>query len=221
MTKSSAIILDIDGTLLDSNDAHARAWAQALAERGHVLPLDRVRRCIGMGGDKLLPTLLGWSEDSPEGKAASERRKQLFRAGLASLRPLPGARALLERLRGEGHRLVVATSAGADEVDALLRQANVADLLELRTTKDSVDASKPDPDVIEAALELVGVPAEAAIMVGDTPYDAIAASRARVRFVGVRSGGWSFEGNHAPVLAIYDDCADILARWDSSPFRRA
>ncbi|HYD54680.1 MAG TPA: HAD family hydrolase, partial [Gemmatimonadaceae bacterium] len=123
------VLIDIDGTLLDSNDAHAQAWVNALRDGGKDVPFERVRPLIGMGGDKVTPELTGFEEDDPAAKPFLEGKKRHFGQLLSSLRPFPGARALLERLRGEGLTLVVATSAGGDEAGKLLAQAGVADLI--------------------------------------------------------------------------------------------
>ncbi len=214
-----AVILDIDGTLIDSNGAHARAWVDALAEHGYQVPLDRVRRLIGMGGDKVLPELTGLEKDSPEGQAISQRRTEIFRERyLPHVEPLPGTRELLRRLRADGLELGVATSAKQDEVEALLRVAQVDNLVQARATSTDVDRSKPDPDIVQAALGRLDEPPQETIMVGDTPYDVQAAGRAGVPIVAFRSGGWS-DGDLRGAAAIYDDPADLLAHYDQSPLK--
>ena len=166
------VLLDIDGTLIDSNDAHARAWVEALAAHGYVVPFQQVRPLIGMGGDKLLPELTGLDPESGEATRIGETRGEIFlRRELPALRATPGARALLERLRSLGLDLVVATSAKADEVRALLEQAGVADLIEAAASADDAERSKPDPDIVQAALRTVRRPASHSLMIGDTPYD--------------------------------------------------
>jgi HAD superfamily hydrolase (TIGR01509 family) len=211
-------ILDVDGTLIDSNDAHARAWREALAEFGHVVPLTLVREKIGKGGDQLLPELTGLAEDSPEGKAIGKRRAEIFRSRyLPSLRPFPGARALLERMRAERLELVVASSASREDLEALLRAAGVEDLIQEKASSEDAERSKPDPDIVCAALERGGLSPSAAVMLGDTPYDVMAARRAGVEIVALRCGGWddaALEG----ATAIYDDPADLLVHFDDSPF---
>ena len=132
--RDRAVICDVDGTLVDSNDAHAAAWRDVLRDVGVERPFDEIRRLIGMGGDKLLPALTGISADSDEGKRITERRGQRFRdAYVAGLRPFPGVRALLARIAGDGFRLGIASSAKQDELDRLLRIAGVEDLIERRT----------------------------------------------------------------------------------------
>lgn len=213
-----AALLDIDGTLLDSNDAQARAWVDALAAQGRPQPYDRVRPMIGKGGDKVLQELLGLAEDDPLAVAISDERRKRFQSRyLASLRPTRGARRLVERLQERGWKTVVATSAGEDELPALLQQADVDDLIAVATSSDDAESSKPDPDIVHAAIAKSGAHPSHALMIGDTPYDIAAARKAGVGTIALRcGGGWSdsdFEG----ALAIYDDPADLLARWPDSP----
>ena len=215
-----AVLLDVDGTLVDSNDAHARAWVDALAEGGQSFPVERVRRLIGKGGDKLLPELTGIEVDSERGEELVARKKEIFeRTYLPTLRALPGARALLERLIEDKVTLVVATSAGTDELESILAVAGLDDLLPRRTSSDDAERSKPDPDIVAVALKKSGARAEHTVMLGDTPYDVEAATRAGVGIVGLRSGGWDDEAL-AGALACYDDPADLLAALDDSPLAR-
>jgi HAD superfamily hydrolase (TIGR01509 family) len=218
MTAPKVALLDIDGTLLDSNDAHARSWVEVFAAFGHDVTFERVRELIGKGGDKLLPEVTGRANDSPEGAAMSERRSALFRETyLPALRPQPGARALLEAMRARGLDLVVATSAGAQEVDGLLRAAGVRDLIDEKTTSDDAGRSKPDPDIVRAALAKSGRTAREAVMLGDTPYDVEASARAGVASVALRCGGWGDEALRG-AAAVYDDPRALLADYEASPF---
>ena len=221
-TNLRAVLFDVDGTLIDSNDAHARAWEDVFREEGYAARFADVRPLIGMGGDKLLPKVIGVDAESERGKALGERRKQIFKERyLPHLEPFPGARQLLEKLRARGLTLVVATSAQEDELGGLLDQAGVADMFAETTTSSDADSSKPDPDIIQAALGRAGhVAPSAALMVGDTPYDVEAASRAGVGTVAVRSGGWDAAALRGAV-AVFADVAEILARYDASPFADA
>ncbi|HKP75664.1 MAG TPA: HAD family hydrolase [Longimicrobiaceae bacterium] len=213
-----AVILDVDGTLIDTNDAHAHAWVDVCNEFGHPVAFGRVRELIGMGGDRVLPALTGLSEDSPIGQEMKERRGKVFREQyLPSCSPFPCARELLERMQGDGLQLVVATSASADDMAALLKAAGVDDLIEAKTSSSDADRSKPAPDIVEAALKNAGCAPHEAIMLGDTPYDVKAANRAGVRCVALRCGGWDDEAL-ADAAAIYQDAADLLAHYDKSPF---
>jgi len=213
------VLLDIDGTLIDSNDAHARAWVASLAEFRYVVSFERIRPLIGKGGDKILPELVGLDAESPEAQRMGELRGEIFRTReLPHLQATPGARDLLTRFRDEGWELSVATSAKADDVRATLEQAGVADLIETATSSDDAEHSKPDPDIVRAALQRSQRPASHAVMLGDTPYDIEAASRARVRIVALRCGGyWSDEALRG-AEAIYDDPASLLARFEDSIF---
>lgn len=213
-----AVLLDIDGTLIDSNDAHARAWHEALAHFGHSVAFESLRKSIGKGGDKLLAETAGIDKESPQGKAVDELRERIFmRDLLPRLKPFPKARELLQRLREDGLRLVVATSAKRSEMDALLDLCGAKDLVDAQTSSDDADNSKPDPDIVHAALLKAGVHAGQSAMLGDTPYDIEAATRCGVGTVAVRSGGWDDAGLDG-ALAIYDDVADLLTRYAWSPF---
>jgi HAD superfamily hydrolase (TIGR01509 family) len=213
-----AVLLDIDGTLVDSNDAHARAWEEVFRRHGRDVPYDAIRDAIGKGGDKLVRELAHLDDDEGEGAAIADERKALFQERfLPHLRAIAGARALVERLLAEGLVLGVATSASDEEVGGLLRVAGVDDLLRLRTSADDADRSKPDPDIVNAALGRVSARADETILLGDTPYDVEAAVRAGVAPVGVESGGWR-AADLAPAIAVYRDAADLLARFDASPF---
>jgi HAD superfamily hydrolase (TIGR01509 family) len=216
--KPRAVLLDVDGTLIDSNDAHAAAWVDVGREFGFDIDFSHVRRLIGKGGDKVLPELTGLEEDDERGAKMKERRGEIFRERyLATLRPFPHARELLERMREDGLTLSVATSASKEDMGALLEQAGIEDLIEERTSSSDAEESKPDPDIVEAALEAAGVTAEEAVMLGDTPYDVEAARRAGVRCVAVRCGGWG-DADLADAVAVYDDPADLLRRYEQSPF---
>ena len=210
----------MDGTLLLSNQAHAEAFAIAFRESGRDIPADRVRRLIGMGSDKLLPTLTGLDAESDEGKRLADRKKEAFTALLPAVRPAPGARALLERLRDRGLALVVATSAADDELGALLERAGIADLVDDHTSSSDVENSKPDPDIVVAAARKTGHPASSLVMLGDTPYDVEAAQRAGVAIIAVRCGGWE-DADLAGAAAVYDDPAHLLRELDRSPLAEA
>jgi len=213
------VLLDIDGTLIDSNDAHARAWVASLAEFGYAVSFERVRPLIGKGGDKILPELVGLDPESTEAQRMSEVRGEMFRTReLPHLAATPGARDLLLRLRADDHELSVATSASAADLKATLEQAGVADLIETATSSDDAERSKPDPDIVRAALQRSRRPASHAVMLGDTPYDIEAATRARVRVVALRCGGWWSDESLSGAEAIYDHPAALLARYHDSIF---
>jgi len=215
-----AVILDVDGTLIDSNDAHASAFVEALAAHGHSTSFDEVRRLIGMGSDKLLWETAGLDKSRPPGKQISDQHGETFRTRyLPHLKPFPGVTQLLSRMRGEGLKLVVATSANEKELEALLKAAGVVDLIDDKTSSSDVQESKPDPDVVQAALDKSGCPAHQVLMLGDTPYDVAAARQTGVEIIALRCGGWA-DADLAGAAAIYDDPADLLAHYDQSPLSR-
>jgi len=214
------VIFDIDGTLVDSNDAHAHSWVDTFAEAGYDVPFDVVRPLIGMGADKLLPKTIGVKHDSEAGKKLIKRRSEIFRKKyLPTLRPLEGSRALVLRVRADGLKAIVATSAKDEELQGLLKAAEVADLMEEKATASDARRSKPDPDIVEAAIEESGTSLRKLVMIGDTPYDVEAATKAKVRTIAFRSGGWSDDDLHGAV-EIYDGPADLLTRYDSSLLRK-
>jgi phosphoglycolate phosphatase-like HAD superfamily hydrolase len=212
----TAVLLDVDGTLLDSNDAHAAAWVDVGREFGHAIDFDRVRWLIGMGGDRVLPQLTGLTETSEEGKQILERRGEIFRERyLPGVRTFAGVRELLARLRNDGRRLVVATSASKDDLDALLQQGGIEELIDAAADSDEADESKPAPDIVVAALRKAGEPAAHVVMLGDTPYDVKAARRAGVAVIALRCGGWNDE-ELGGAAEIYEDPAALLLSYERS-----
>lgn len=215
-----AVLLDVDGTLIDSNDAHAQAWVDVGQEFGRAIEFDHVRRLIGMGGDRVLPQLTGLEEESEEGARLLRRRGEIFRDRyLPSLSAFPRTRELLQRMIDDGLKLVVATSASEEDLAALLDQAGIEDLIKRSANADEAESSKPSPDIIEAALAKSGQPAGRAIMIGDTPYDVTAAARAGVRSIGVLCGGWN-EQELRGATEIYPDPAALLTAYESSLLAR-
>ncbi|HYG64510.1 MAG TPA: HAD family hydrolase [Thermoanaerobaculia bacterium] len=214
------VILDIDGTLVDSNEAHVQAWTRAFSEHGFNVPAEEVRRLVGMGGDNLVPAAVGLENEDPRSKSLRERHGELFKEKLPGLRPFPRVRELLQRMKEDGMELVVATSSNPDQMKALLEIADVGDLLEDAASKGDAKSSKPDPDIVQAALERIGLAAGEVVMLGDTPYDVEAAGRIGIRTLALRCGGFTDE-DLAGALAIYDNAADLLARYESSPLATA
>ena len=212
-----AVILDMDGTLLDSNEAHVKAWVEALREHGREVSEQDIWPWVGMGGDNLLPAAVKISKESEEGKRIAESRGRIFKSRfLPHLKPFPDVRPLLERMKRDGLKLVVATSSPQDEVEKAVGIIGARDLLEAVTSAGDTARSKPDPDVVHAALDRVGVPAGEAVMLGDTPYDVQAAGKAGVPVIAFRCGGFRDEDLKG-AIAIYDGPADLLARYDDSP----
>ncbi len=204
------VIFDVDGTLVASNDAHAHAWVEAFAEQGIIVSFEAVRKLIGMGGDKLLPRVAGIDKESSVGKNISTRRGEIFKERyLPHLQPTPGAAALVYTLHEKGFKLAVASSAEKDELQALLKVCSADGLIDIKTSAADADRSKPDPDIVQAALAELGLPLADAVMVGDTPYDVEAAKKAGIAIIAVRCGG-SNDEELKGALAIYDDPAAIL-----------
>jgi HAD superfamily hydrolase (TIGR01509 family) len=215
------VLLDVDGTLIISNDAHARAWVEAFQAFGYEVTFDQVRPLIGMGGDQIIPMLApGLSDKDGQGKEIGDHRKQLILEQLGStLSPAKGARQLIEKLKQDGFQLVVASSASQKELGVLLEAAQVKDLLDdaITTTSDDADSSKPAPDIVQAALGKGGFDPKQVVMLADSPYDIASANTAGVEVIIVRCGGFrdrELEG----AIAIYDDPADVLNNYDQSPF---
>lgn len=199
------VIFDVDGTLVLSNAAHAAAWSRAFSESRFfdVTPQD-VRPLIGMGGEKLVAALKPRLDEARTRKILDAHKQIFQRDFLPKLKPAPGTRALLLDLSARGLRLAAASSAGKDDLAALLEAASVSDILTRRISADDVSESKPAPDVIQAALENLELESSEAVMVGDTPYDIEAAHAANVRVVALRCGGWD-DWDLSAADAIFDD----------------
>jgi beta-phosphoglucomutase-like phosphatase (HAD superfamily) len=214
------VLLDVDGTLLDSNDQHARAWVEALREHDVLVDASEIRRLIGEGGDRILAQV-GVGEESGRGRAIAARRKVLFRERyLSTCKPFASARDLVARMREDGLEIAVATSSEKDDLAALLHIAGVHDLIDAAATSSDAKRSKPDPDIVVAAARRMELEPELLIMLGDTPYDVEAAARAGIRAVAVRCGGWN-DAELAGAVAIYEGPSELLALYDASPFGRA
>jgi phosphoglycolate phosphatase-like HAD superfamily hydrolase len=216
-----AILFDIDGTLLDSVDLHAAAWREAFLAFGKDIPFEAVRSQIGKGGDQLLPVFLSPAELAASGKEIERWRGDWWKLRyLHQVKPFPGVRPLFEALRGRGWTLVLASSAKEDELSFYVKVLEVGDLIEGTTSKDDVARSKPHPDIFAAALDRV--PArerEGSWVVGDSPWDGLAASRLGLPFIGFRCGGFpEVELVKAGARQIFDGPADLLAHLDRSPF---
>jgi len=216
----TVVIFDIDGTLVDSVDLHAAAWAVTFAKYGKQIDVNTVRRQIGKGSDQLLPVFFSPAELTQFGEHLEQERSELFKRDyLPRVKAFPQTRELFERIKQDGKQIALASSAKEDEVKVYKQLARVEDLLTGETSSEDVAQSKPHPDIFAAALKQVGnPPAEDAIVVGDTPYDAQAAGKIQLRTIGVLCGGWTEEElRRAGCVAIYRDPADLLAHYDTSP----
>lgn len=216
-TRLGGVLLDVDGTLIDSNGAHVHAWLDVLREHGFEITPDEIWPLIGMGTDNLLPRVTGLGADSERGKKIAERRGEILKERyLPHLRPFPGTRDLLTRMRDSGLKLIAASSSKKDEVEKLLELAEIGDILTERTSASDVESSKPAPDIVQVALDRIGLPADEVLMLGDTPYDIEAAGKCGIRVIAFRCGGFQ-DRDLRGALAIYDGPADLLARYESSP----
>jgi len=218
MKALKAVLLDVDGTLVDSNDAHAQAWLDIFLKNGYETTFERVRALIGEGGDKLVPQVTRLDPNSHEAtRLKHERAKHFMREYLPQVRPFPKAEALLARLSGSGLRLVVASSAKDEELTPLLERCGAMRYIARQTSSDEARHSKPDPDIVQVALRKAECSPAEAVLLGDTPYDVLAAVRAGVSAVALRSGGHA-DAALSRAIAIYDDAADLLANYESSVF---
>lgn len=215
-----AVIFDVDGTLIDSVDVHAQAWVDAFAEFGREVGFAEVRRQLGKGGDQLMPVFLSTEQIDQFGEKLEERRSALLKERyLHRIRPFPAVRELFQRVIAHGMSIALASSAKQDELEQYKKIANIADLIDVETSSDDAEKSKPHPDIFEAAMSRLNNSSPGqVVVVGDTPYDAEGASRAGLRTIGLLSGGWSAdELKQARCMAIFKDAADLLARYSESP----
>ncbi|HEX8383851.1 MAG TPA: HAD family hydrolase [Sphingomonas sp.] len=207
-----AILFDLDGTLVDSNDFHVDAWVEAFAAHGHRIDRDAIRGQIGKGADMLVPALVpGATEEQAEklGDAHGEAFKGKY---LARVRPFDGARDLLARVRGAGLKVALASSAAQEELDHYVALLDVARFVDETTTIDDVENSKPAGDIVATALRKLGVTADEALFVGDTPYDIEAGARCGVATIAVLSGGFSPDALTG-ARAVRPDVAALLAAF--------
>ena len=212
-----AVLFDIDGTLVDSNYLHVDAWDRAFTAAKHPVDVWRIHRSIGMDSGKLLEALLG-DDAEALGDAAKDEHSRLYLQNTDRLRTIAGANELLSELATRGHTVVLATSAPQNELEILLGVLEVDDSVQAVTSAEDVGTAKPDPDIIETALDKAGVTADAAVMVGDSVWDVVAAKRAGVMSIGVLSGGFGREELlSAGATAVYEDVAELLENLDQSP----
>jgi HAD superfamily hydrolase (TIGR01509 family) len=213
----TAVLFDVDGTLIDSNYLHAVTWWQAFAQAGHDVSMARIHRAIGMGSDQLLDALLPADRDTGGDGALAAAHDTLYSAYWCRLRPLPGAADLLRACRRHGLRVVLASSAGPREFEVMRDALDADDAVQEATSSGDVEASKPAPDLVEVALKRAGATPGEAVFVGDTVWDAQACERAGVRCVGVLSGGISeAELLAAGAVRVFPGPAELLDGFPSS-----
>jgi HAD superfamily hydrolase (TIGR01549 family) len=215
-----AAILDVDGTLVDTNYHHAIAWYRAFRQHGELLPVWRIHRHIGMGGDQLVGALCGERVEEEKGDDVRSAEKALYLAMIEEVEPLHGARELIIDLKESGHAVVLASSAKQQEVDHYLDLLDARDLADGWTTSADVEATKPDPDLVVAALEKAGD--RSGVMVGDSTFDCEAAARAGIETLAVLTGGFSeqelLDAGAARVFGSIDELREAL---DSTPLARS
>ena len=214
--RTKAILFDIDGTLVDSNELHITAWREAFRRYGYDFDRQTIHAQIGKGGDNLVPSLVPDAGSQVQAKI-DDAHGDIFKGGLiAQVKPFPGATELLAKTKESGRAVVLASSATRDELDHHLEMLEAGDLVSETTSKDDVDRSKPAPDIFSAALKkLEGIAPEEALVIGDTPYDMHAARRCGIPAVGVRSGGFSDEQlQQAGASAVFENVQEICERFD-------
>jgi HAD superfamily hydrolase (TIGR01549 family) len=220
MGKTPAALLDVDGTLVDTNYHHAIAWYRAFRQHNITLPLWRIHRHIGMGGDQLVEALAGTEAERDRGDAIRQAEKQRYFELIEEVEPLSDARALVLELKHRGHAVVLASSAKQDEVDHYLDLLDARDIVDGWTTSADVQATKPKPDLVIASLEKAG--GGPAVMLGDSTWDCNAAREAGVETVGLRTGGYSAEElRDAGARIVFESLTELIERLEETPFSRS
>ncbi len=210
-----AAILDIDGTLVDTNYQHTIAWYRAFRQSGVTLPLWRIHRHIGMGGDQLVAALTSDGFEASDGDEVRTAEKILYRELMDEVRPLEGARELVEDLKRRGHPVVLASSAKADEVEHYLDLLDVRELADSWTDSSDVGSTKPEPDLVQAALEKAG--GGEGVMIGDSTWDCLAAGRAGIETLAVLTGGFSeAELREAGATAVFGSVQELRMRLEET-----
>jgi HAD superfamily hydrolase (TIGR01509 family) len=213
-------ILDIDGTLVDTNYHHAIAWYRAFRQHEIVLPLWRIHRHIGMGGDQLVAALTDEKTEREQGDDIRAAEKTLYFQLIEEVQPMKGSRELIEQLKARGHTVVLASSAKQDEVEHYLDLLDAREVADDWTTSADVESTKPAPDLVSAALEKAGGSADDAVMVGDTTWDVEAAAKAGVPTLTVRTGGFGVdELKEAGAADVFESVTELCQKLDATPLR--
>ena len=214
-----AAIFDIDGTLVDSVDLHARAWQEALVEFGHDVTFEQARRQIGKGGDQLIPVFLSKTEQKDHGDELEEWRGKLFKSKyLPMVRPFSAVPELLGRVRAAGLKIAAASSAKKSELEIYLDVARITDLIDVAVSSEDVEHSKPAPDIFLITLKKLGIDGSEAVAIGDTPYDAEAAGKALIPTIGLLCGGSAeVDLRKSGCVAVYPGPGALLACFSASP----
>jgi HAD superfamily hydrolase (TIGR01509 family) len=213
-------VLDIDGTLVDTNYHHALAWYRAFRQHGIVLPIWRIHRHIGMGGDQLVAALTDERTEQEQGDDVRAAEKTLYFQFIEEVEPMAGARELIEQLKERGNKVVLASSAKADEVEHYLDLLDARELADAWTSSADVDATKPAPDLVSSALERVDESPDDGVMVGDTPWDVKAAAKVGVPTLAVRTGGFGVdELREAGAADVFESVIELCHKLDETPLR--
>jgi HAD superfamily hydrolase (TIGR01509 family) len=218
-----AAIFDLDGTLVDSNELHVRAWREVFQRYGKEVHADALRAQMGKGGDQLMPVFWSKADLARFGEEMQALRVEIFMENyLPLVKPFPGVRPLFERVKRDGLRIALASSAKHPELQHHIDLLGIGDLIDASTSADDAEHSKPRPDILQAALErLPGIAASGALLIGDSPYDAQAAATAGMRCIGVLTGGFSeHELLRAGAIAVYHDIAHLGRHYDESPLAK-
>jgi len=211
-------ILDVDGTLVETNYHHAIAWYRAFTQHDVELPVWRIHRAIGMGGDQMISALAGDKVEDEKGEDIRTAEKALYMAMIHEVRPLPDARKLIEVLKERGHTVVLASSAKEDEIDHYLDLLDARDLADDWTSSADVEQTKPNPDLVQAAMEKAG--SKDAVMIGDSVWDVEAAKRAGIPTIAVRTGGFGHdELVEAGAACVFESINDLLDGLSDTPLR--
>jgi HAD superfamily hydrolase (TIGR01509 family) len=212
-----AVLLDVDGTLIDANYQHALAWYRAFRAYGLVMPIWRIHRHVGMGGDQLVPALIGEEADAEKGEDIREMRKEIYEDLIEEVAPLDGAHELISDLKERGRTTVLASSAPEKEIDHYLDLLEARDLADGWTTDDDVEATKPEPDLVRAALVMART--DDAVLVGDTPWDIESARKSGIETITVITGGYSEqELRDAGAMGVYESVQELRAHLEEPPF---
>jgi len=212
-----AVLLDVDGTLIDANYQHALAWYRAFRANGLVMPIWKIHRHVGMGGDQLVPALIGEEADAEKGADIRETRKEIYEELIEEVAPVDGAHELIADLKERGRTAVLASSAPEKEIDHYLDLLEARDLADGWTTDDDVEATKPEPDLVRAALVMAGT--DEAVLVGDTPWDIESARKSGVETITVITGGYSEqELRDAGAVGVYESVQELRAHLEEPPF---
>jgi len=212
-----AVLLDVDGTLIDANYQHALAWYRAFRANGLVMPIWKIHRHVGMGGDQLVPALIGEEADAEKGEDIRETRKEIYQELIEEVAPLDGAHELIADLKERGRTAVLASSAPEKEIDHYLDLLEARDLADGWTTDDDVEATKPEPDLVRAALVMAGT--DEAVLVGDTPWDIESARKSGIETITVITGGYSEqELRDAGAVGVYESVQELRAHLEEPPF---